>query len=253
MEVKQVVEVATKIGELLLSSGAEIYRVEDTMRRIGAAYKIEIESFVMPNGFSATGKTSDGKMITCVKRIKDRTVDLHKIELLNDLSRRIEAEKLSYDVIVKEIENIEKLPYFNFPLRILSAGIVAFSFTQLFEGTVLDAFFAFIITCVIYVLKEKIEKFGFFQFFEYFISGFLAAIFALFVNNFIWTVNIDKVIIGSIMILVPGIAITNAIKDALYGDIVSSLARLGEALYIATSIGVGVGFALTLGIGWVTL
>ncbi|MCX7903583.1 MAG: threonine/serine exporter family protein [Caloramator sp.] len=253
MELTQVMEIATRIGELLLSSGAEIYRVEDTMKRIAKSYEVELDSFVMPTGFSATGKTSDGRIITCVKRIKDRTVDLHRIDLLNKLSRRIENEKLSYDEIVEEVEKIKRLPYFKYPLRIISAGFVAFAFTQLFNGEFLDSLLAFIITCVVYVVKEKISRLGFFQFFEYFLSGFLAAILTLIFKNYINAVNLDKVIIGSIMILVPGIAMTNAIKDALYGDLISSFARFGEALFIAASVGAGVGFALTLGLGWVML
>lgn len=253
MELKQVMEITTKIGEMLLSSGAEIYRVEDTMKRIAKSYEVDLDSFVMPTGFSATGKTHDGRILTCVKRIKDRTVDLHRIDLLNDLSRRIENENLNYDEIIVEVEKIRKLPYFKYPLRVFSAGIVAFSFTQLFNGKLLDALIAFIITCIVYVVKEKISRLGFFQFFEYFLSGFLAAILTLIFKNYINAVNLDKVIIGSIMILVPGIAMTNAIKDALYGDLISSFARFGEALFIAASVGAGVGFALTLGLGWVMI
>lgn len=130
---------------------------------------------------------------------------------------------------------------------------MAFSFTQLFNGKLLDALIALIITCIVYIVKEKISRLGFFQFFEYFLSGFLAAILTLIFKNYINAVNLDKVIIGSIMILVPGIAMTNAIKDALYGDLISSFARFGEALFIAASVGAGVGFALTLGLGWVML
>ncbi|WDU83434.1 threonine/serine exporter family protein [Caloramator sp. Dgby_cultured_2] len=60
----------------------------------------------------------------------------------------------------------------------------------------------------------------------------MAAILTLIFKNLINAVNLDKVIIGSIMILVPGIAMTNAIKDALYGDLISSFARFGEALLL---------------------
>lgn len=251
MNLKNVVEIATTIGEMLLSSGAEIYRVEESMKRISNAYGYEFESFVMPTGFSATGKGINGEVITCVKRIKDRTVDLHRIEYLNDLSRRIESDKPGYEAVLKEIEKINNIPYFKYWLRILSSGFVALSFTLLFNGDLTDSLIAFFITCIIYITKNRISKLGFFQFFEYFLSGFLAAIFTLLIKNFVSSIHVDKVIIGSIMILVPGIAMTNAIKDALYGDIISSFARFGEALFIAAAVGAGVGFALTLGIGWV--
>ncbi|KRQ87202.1 Inner membrane protein YjjP [Caloramator mitchellensis] len=251
MNLKNVVEIATTIGEMLLSSGAEIYRVEESMSRIAKSYGYEFESFVMPTGFSATAKNIKGEVITCVKRIKNRTVDLHRIEYLNDLSRRIESDKPGYEEVLKEIEKINNIPYFKYWLRILSSGLVALSFTLLFNGNIIDAIIAFIITCAIYITKNSISKLGFFQFLEYFISGFLAAMLSLILKNFIYSIHVDKVIIGSIMILVPGIAMTNAIKDALYGDIISSFARFGEALFIAAAVGAGVGFALTLGIGWV--
>jgi uncharacterized membrane protein YjjP (DUF1212 family) len=58
--------------------------------------------------------------------------------------------------------------------------------------------------------------------------------------------HIDKVIIGSVMPLVPGLPITNAVRDLMAGDLVSGLARGAEAFFSAFAIGAGIAVTLAL-------
>jgi uncharacterized membrane protein YjjP (DUF1212 family) len=88
---------------------------------------------------------------------------------------------------------------------------------------------------------------GFFQFLEYFISGLLVGGMSLIFIRLFPALDIYNIIIGAIMILVPGVAVTNGIKDALYGDTVSSLYRMAETVFISVAVGSGVGIVLTLG------
>ena len=60
------------------------------------------------------------------------------------------------------------------------------------------------------------------------------------------TMNLEAVIIGAIMPLVPGVAITNAVRDTLQGDYVSGCARILEAFLKAAAIAIGVGAAMAL-------
>jgi len=63
-------------------------------------------------------------------------------------------------------------------------------------------------------------------------------------------INEYKVIIGSILLYLPGVSITNGIKDALYGDIVASLTRLGEAILLVGILAAGVAISLFIGASW---
>jgi uncharacterized membrane protein YjjP (DUF1212 family) len=90
---------------------------------------------------------------------------------------------------------------------------------------------------------------GFFEFFQFFFSGFLIGGASILVEHFLPLVDKNNVIAGTIIILTPGVAITNGIKDILYGDFISGIAKLGEAILIISAIGAGIGTALSLGLG----
>lgn len=48
------------------------------------------------------------------------------------------------------------------------------------------------------------------------------------------------------MLVVPGIAIVNAIRDIIAGDLVSGNARLTEACMIAAGLSIGTAFGVVL-------
>ncbi|MDP4094894.1 MAG: threonine/serine exporter family protein [Bacillota bacterium] len=247
MDVKQLCEVALKAGEILLVSGAEIYRVEDTVTRICRSYNVEADCFVMPTGIFITVFGSNREPISVVRRVKARTVDLSRIEKVNSFSRSLIINPVTYEEAVKTLNGIRRTKRYHFLLRLFAAGITAFSFTILFKGNERDALAAFLISMFIYFVNEKISQTGMFYFFEFFISGVIAGMGSLLAVRLFPGLNLYRIIIGAIMILVPGVAITNAIKDALNGDIASSTFRMAEAIFIAAAVGAGVSIALYVG------
>ena len=244
-------KVAQKAGEILLTSGAEIYRVEETIRRICESYGVKCESFVLPTGVFISLAGDTGEPVTLTRRIRERTVDLHRIELVNTFSRSLKDNPVEYSEAMDTLLSIEGTRRFGFFLQLAAAGMTALVFTLLFKGGMEEAVAAFFISILIFTFKEKVLQTGFFPFFEFFVSGAIAGGASIAVTAVFPVLNVYKIIIGSIMILLPGVAITNGIKDALYGDIVSSLSRLGEAAYIAAAVGAGVGIALSVGLRWV--
>jgi uncharacterized membrane protein YjjP (DUF1212 family) len=246
MDTDRVLRIALLAGEILMQSGTEIYRAEDTARIICKSYGVEAECFFMPTGIFISGYGEEKKTITQMKRITTRTVDLHRIEMINAFSRKINEEKISIEEAEKELHAIGACPYFKFSTMLLAAAFTAPVYTLMFHGTMLDALLAAAISMIIFLVNSGISKIGFFQFFSVFISGMIAGALAVFANNIYPVIHIDKVIIGAIMILVPGIALTNAIKDALKGDLVSSIARIGEALLVVIAVGAGVGLMITI-------
>lgn len=249
MDTGKILQIAMNLGETLLTSGAEVYRVEETIRRVCKSYNIDCDCYCTLTGIfiSSEGTTSDIHSLTVIRRIKDRSVDLHKIELVNAFSRCLEKEPIDYDEALRKIEEIKKRPYFSFPIMLLAASFNAYVYSCLFGGTSIDGLVAFIISMIIYSLKEYISKYGFFEFLQLFLSGIIAGGITLLFKLGIHDLNIDKVIVGAIMVFVPGVAITSGIKDALNGDIISSFGRIGEAVLTACALGAGVGIMLLLG------
>jgi|BioPla2DNA2_1021312.scaffolds.fasta_scaffold07445_5 uncharacterized membrane protein YjjP (DUF1212 family) len=248
MDTDRVLEIALLAGEILIQSGSEIYRAEDTARIISESYGVKAECFFMPTGIFISGYGEDKKAISLMKRITNRTVDLHRIEMINGFSRKIKNERISIEEAEKELHKIKAYSRRGFPLMLIAATFTAPVYSLLFKGTMIDGLIAAPISAIIYITNFGISKIGFFQFFSLFVSGIIAGSLTIFAQELYPLLNIDKVIVGSIMILVPGIAITSAIKDALKGDLVSSLARAGEALLVVVAIGVGLGLMIVVGL-----
>lgn len=250
MKTKDLIQIALKSGEILLCNGAEVYRVEETILRIFKSYGSDCECFVLLSGIFLSAKDENGETITEIRRLKGHTINLNKVDLVNSFSRNLEKLLLSYQEALEVLKKIECTPIYSYPLRLVCTGITAFVYTILFRGRLEEALTAFFISLVIFVMREKITLTGIFQFLEFFLSGTLAGFLSLMAVILFPGLDIYKIIIGSIMILVPGVAITNGIKDALYGDTVSSLYRIAEAIFVSVAIGAGVGIVLSAGLRW---
>lgn len=247
MEINKVLHVATFAGQIILENGGETYRVEETIWRICAAFGISFaDSFVTPTGMIATVSDEYNLTTSIVKRIKNRTVDLEKISRVNALARSIKSRNLTVDEFYDELLKIEQCPRYNNWLTMLAYAAIAASFTILFGGNIKDTISAFIIGIIIRIISKFGNELNINTFFINSLGGAVTEITALLLVNLGVGTNVDKIVIGTIMSLVPGLAITNAIRDTISGDLVSGLTRAAEAFLIAISIAVGTGAVLSL-------
>jgi uncharacterized membrane protein YjjP (DUF1212 family) len=247
MDINKILHVATFAGQIILESGGETYRVEETIWRICKAFGVEhADSFVTPTGIMATVSDEDHKTTSLVKRIHKRTVNLEKISRVNDLSRNIQTQTLSVDQFYDELLKIENGKRYSTLITLFFSALGAAAFSILFGGNIKDAIAAFIIGVVIKLFSNLCNEFNINDFFINSISGAIVAGMALVSVKLGIASNTDIVIIGAVMLLVPGLAITNAIRDTIAGDLVSGLTRAAEAFLIAISIAVGTGAILIL-------
>jgi uncharacterized membrane protein YjjP (DUF1212 family) len=250
IEVKKIVEIALNAGEILLVNGAETYRVEETIEKICNSYGVSCECISLATGIFIAAKHENNELVSSLKRIKQRRVDLYRIELINSFSRNLSLKPISYDEAMKTLKEIEAAPYFSYKVRTFAACMTAFIYTLFFQGSFYDSLVAFFVSGITYVMLEKISEVGFFQFFEYYLAGFFIGSVSMFAEVVIPGINKSNVITGAIMILLPGVALTNGIKDALYGDFTSGLAKFGEAMLVITAVGAGIGTSLAIGLKW---
>lgn len=249
-EVKKLLVLATLAGRLMLKSGAETYRVEDTVMRICQSRKdIQyVDAFVIPTGIFISLEYK-GELISYIKRVKTISTDLNKISLVNEFSRNFVSSHMSVDDGIKELKRINKIHIYSNITKALFGAISSGFFCLLFQGTILDFIGSFIVSFVVSLLISMISKFEVSFFIDKFIgSVFISLLSYLFIKLGI-SENLDKVIIGSIMPLVPGVAITSAIRDTMSGDFMSGLSRGMEATFSALAIAFGVGIVLILFIG----
>ena len=242
----EILQVATFAGQIILESGGETYRVEETIWRICKTFGAEqAESFVTPTGIMSS-ICHNGEIYSLTKRVISRTVDLNKIDKVNDLSRNILSKNLTVDEFKEELIKINQGERYSFMTTLFFSAFGAGSCAALFGGTFKDMFSAFLIGLLIRLITIKGNELGINFFFINVISGAITATLAIILKKLGIASGIDQTIIGALMLLVPGIAITNAIRDTIAGDLVSGLTRAAEAFFIALSIAVGTGVSLSI-------
>lgn len=246
MNVNKLFEFAINLGELMLINGAETYRVEDTLNRILSVSNLStIDSVVMPTVIFATIGDDSIQSISVVKRVHRRGVHLNKVALANDLSRRFCSNSISLDNAISELKEIEKKSVLPVGKQIVTIGVMCGSFSFLFGATLLDMVAAFLVGLILGIIQTLLRNITRTNLVINVIGGATIALFSVFFNQYLHIgSHLDLIIVGSMMPLVPGVAITNAIRDTIQGDYLSGLSRAADAFVIAAGIAVGVGTVL---------
>ena len=246
---KNILRLAVHAGEIMMKSGAEIYRVEETITRICKACDVDnVEVFAMPSGIFVTldNDVQGDSVSTYVRRIQSAETDLNKISLVNQFSREFTTTDLTIEEGMLRLEEIDRQKKYHLGLRVLAASLCAASFAMIFGGGSVDFCIAFFTGMFSYILSRLLDKYDI----NFFIRGFcccaLAAFIALIMSAIIPAASYYPIISGTIMLFVPGVAITNSIRDFLSGDMLSGLTRMVEAILTAVSLAAGAGIIIKL-------
>ena len=236
------------IGENLLGSGAEISRVEDTLERIGKACGAEkVHAFVITEAIVLTVSFGGQAELTQIRRIKGgQSHNFYKIDKLNALSREICSGALSPEEFYQQLESVSRHCESRKKLyvgSVLGAG----SFTLFFGGSVWEAAAAAVLGCLICWMQIHIEPlWDNSTIYLFFTSLFIGVVICALAKADA-DLQAHNIMIGDILLLVPGIAITNAARDMLVGDNISGILRLTEALLRAAALAIGFSSAIYLG------
>ncbi|MBO8175883.1 threonine/serine exporter family protein [Aeribacillus pallidus] len=234
----QVLNLCLLAGKIMLQYGAETYRVEDTMMRIAAAFGLkETHSFVTPTGILFSVNDGPTKLV----RMMERSTDLEKIVLVNSISRKIAAGKLSLEEASLALKHIE-LKKMGYPiwLQIVAASIASGCFVIMFQGGWNDFVPAIIAGGLGFTVFLYVHELLKIKFVAEFIASFIIGICSFALVYVGIGHELDKVIIGSVMPLVPGLLITNAVRDLMAGHLVAGLSKGAEAFLTAFAIGAGI-------------
>lgn len=244
---KDVLRLATFIGQLMLSNGAETYRVDDTVKRICSSRGFtHINVFVAPNTIIVSDDRFDG--YTFMKVIENRCINLNKIDLLNDFSRKFVSQtNMSIDDAIEELKNLEdKPPHSQIAINIWTA-IGSSSFAALVGGDNVLTFMLTLITSVMAMsIYDKVKKISNIPVFATLVSSIIIGLCGVGLVEVGILETPKMLIVGSIMPLLPGVPFIKAIRDLVSGELMSGVGRAIEAGIIATAIAVGVGVAMNI-------
>lgn len=242
IHIDDIMDIAVQAGTLVLENGGETYRAEETCVRIAKALGASNASaFVTPTVLIVSILDKDRHGHTTMNRITNRSVNLRKIAQINDLSRRLARRGKSVDPLVVEhmLARIRSAPNHGFISLSLMGGFAGFFFALMFGCSFLQALCAFVIGLLLRIMLLVLEKSGLNTFILSALSGGLvSALCELFFLFGIVPVSME-IMTAALMQVVPGLAIVNAIRDLISGDLMSGTARLMEAFMIAAGLSIG--------------
>ena len=245
MDYNSLLELATDLGYRLAMSGAETFRIEESIRRVLAAYGIDSEVFAITNCLTVSIETPDGKPMTRMRRIGFHGNDLDTVEKYSNLSRKLCNQVPELNTAwewLKETDASRRS--YRLPVSLLGHFLGAMGFAIVFGGTLVDGLCSGLCGVIVGLMNHAMASLNVNQFFSTIAAAFIMAFSSYAMGATGIPNNTDTIIIGTLMILVPGLIFTNAMRDIIFGDTNSGTNRIVQVLLVAAAI------ALGTGVGW---
>lgn len=247
---EETLAMAMTVGKVLLKSGAETSRVEDTITRFCRANNYyDVNVFVTPTVIILGDELPNG--YSCISRIRYRSTNLSLISQMNDFSYNIHNWPMNYQETMAYLESklTERPPYSN-KLICLASGASSAGFSGMFGGNSHDFIAAFITGFLAMLLLKRLGGYRPSAFWENALAGAAIGFVAIICCLLSSECTMEKIIVGALMPFLPGVAFTNGLRDYMAGDLVSGNSRIAEALLFASSIAVGLVFSLQIWHVW---
>lgn len=234
-----VLNTCLKAGKIMMEAGSEVYRVEDTMKRIALNAGLDdIQTYVTATGLIVGFPSEQNSQVI---QITPQSINLEKVTAVNQGSRQFADGELSLPDFYLYLEEVDHAtPDFPYIWKIIAAGVVSSTLMIILNGTWFDFIPTFIIGIIGFAVHTFFGNNLHMKFLNDFVAALVIGCLSLLAVSSSVARDVNSLIIGSIMPLVPGLAITNAFRDIMAGHLISGVARGTEALFIAGAIGGGI-------------
>lgn len=230
---------ALDIGENILKCGGEPHRIEDTIQRICYSYgAVHTDVFALPSMIIAGIRMNDGTNSSQVRRVYKTANNMYRLEKINNVSRKLCEGKIKLEEVDEEINEIIKQKPFSRYMVLLGGVLAAGGFAVFFGGTFKDALVAAVAGLVVSIFNFHKVKFSS-NFFYVALVSFFGALVGLGLHKIGFGENLDMIMIGTIMLVIPGLAFGNAVRDLLFGDTISGIIQLVQAILLAVMVAFG--------------
>lgn len=243
------IETCLLAGRIMMESGSEVYRVEDTMNRIAVNGGVpESTSYVTATGvFMSLTKLH----YTQIENVGERSINLEKVAAVNQLSRTFAEKDISLSALYQQLKRIDhETPEFPLQLQIFSACFMSAMLMILYGGNWQSFLATLFIGGLGYATKIMVKRKINIRFLDTFVASLVIGFSALIASHIFLNTQLDFIFIGAVMPLVPGVAITTSLRDILAGHMISGLVRVIEAIIIAAAIAIGIACILSTFGGW---
>ena len=242
MDIEKALKTVIYAGEIMLVSGAEVSRVEDTVRRILLNFGfMDAQVFVMPGMLIVTVESGENTSKTVIKRISGGSQHLGKVSLINSLSREFAERNMSIDEFNSRLDRIYNEPSYKNWVMIVAAGVGSFAFTYIVNADITASFVALFVGALVYAVSMLLRHYKVSRVLMNVLSGLLCFVAAYFVITLLNNPPLmEMVVFGAIIPHLPGVSLVSAMRDIMEGDLVSGSVGLVDAVAVAGSLAAGV-------------
>ena len=247
MDYKRILQGILDIGESMLKSGAENFRLEDSLYRMCRSYGFKhSDVFIIPSNIQITIETPEGEFFTQIRHIETTDIDFDRLNYLNNLCRYVCAHtpdetelRQKYLEVIHRPKQHPAAPYF--------AGIMGGTgFAVFFGCNFMDAIVAGIVSLMIIVVGKQLSKLENNLMIHNMILAFLSESFILLTARFGIGSHPDRTMIGIVMLLISALGTTNGIRDLLQRDFISGFINIMNSFLGAAGIAFGTGLSILL-------
>lgn len=235
------------MGELLLTSGAEVLRVEDTLTRLCCAYGFKrADVFTITSSIVLTVHHDDGRVFTQTRRITNRDTNLQCVAQVNALSRRLCAAPLPAKQVQEHLQQIRQEKGVPTWMQLVAYAAISGIFSIFFGGTIYDCVAACISGLFMFTALRFAQRLHLNSIFQYALVSAFTGLVAIGLVRLGIGNSAESITIGNIMLLIPGVAFTTSLRDLINGDTISGILGLAEAVIKAMAIAIGFAVVLLL-------
>ena len=247
MNYNKIVQGILDIGESMLISGAENYRIEDSLYRMCRSYGfVKYDVFVIPSNIQITVETENGDIITQVRHIENADIDFDQLDYMNNLCRYICSHTPDEEELQKKYQEVKNRPPQHPAAKYFASVMGGTGFAVFFGCNFKDAIVAVIVSLMIVVVGKWLEKREGNLFVYNTILSFLSeVIIVLSVRNG-FADHPERIMIGIVMLLISGLSTTNGIREILQKDYISGFINIMNSILGAAGIAVGTALAMLM-------
>lgn len=228
-------------GQIIMENGGETYRVEETVTRMGRAFGLhEVESFAVPSGVFVSYRKTDGETECSLKRVHRGGTNLMRVNAVNAVSRQVEAGQLECMQALEKLRTIqtEKSPYSSL-FQLGAAAVCAAGFSIMFHGGLMEFVLAAVVSAMAQWLGQMMVRYKMQALMTTLLESLVIALIPNLLHMMGMSFLVEAVIAGALMPLVPGLSMTNAVQDAMRGDMISAASHGLSAVLTAGLISGG--------------
>ena len=254
--ITEVLDLATKIGAVLLDSGTGAIDTSSQIRFVASIYGVEdVDVDVTYNTIVVVARRGATlPPITTMQTVHYRSLDFTRLAAVDRLVRRIRDSAITPSTAHRIVDQIiaAKHPY-PYWVSTFAWGLMASGISVLLGGDVVVAVLAWLTTVVTVSFNRRLNRIGTPIFFQQVAGGFIAVVPAALVYELGektgWqslSITPSQVIAAGIVVLLSGLSLVGSVQDAITGAPITGVARFFELLLMTGGIIAGVGIGLRL-------